>query len=285
MKLEETNPFVRQALVTKMDGKSHYAYNKLKCIDCRLFYITSGSGEIAFDEMTYNLYPGTVIVLPAGTEYMWRVENIGYYAVNFDYTQNFTHFEKTLHTKSTDLVKNSDILEQIVFSDTPELNNPIIIYDAQHMENNFRHIITEFYLKGEFCKILTSSILKTLIIIIVCNNKNAGKTKKEKSSLIIRDIIEYITANYNKDISNTKISEKFSFNPSYINRIFRMHTGTGMHEFLIKYRINAAKEMLLNNNMSVEEICMAVGFKDMPHFSKSFKKHTGKSPSEYQKHN
>jgi two-component system response regulator YesN len=64
-----------------------------------------------------------------------------------------------------------------------------------------------------------------------------------------------------------------------------MHTGTGMHEFLINYRINAAKEMLLNNHMSVEEICTAVGFKDMPHFSKSFKKHTDKSPCEYRKHN
>ena len=285
MKLEEINPFVRQALVTKFDGKSHYVYNKLKCADCRLFYIISGEGEMSFDNETHKLYPGTVIILPSGTEYMWRVDTMDYYAINFDYTQNFSHLDKSLHTKNAKLVKESDILEKVVFADTTELNKPIIIYDADHLEHNFRLIITEFYVKGEFCKILTSSLLKALIIRIVCNNKNASKTKKEKSSLIIRDIIEYITANYNKDISNTKISEKFSFNPSYINRIFRMHTGTGMHEFLVNYRINAAKEMLLNNHMSVEEICTAVGFKDMPHFSKSFKKHTGKSPCEYRKHN
>lgn len=284
MKIENINPFVRMALVAKLDGKSSYVYNKLKCPDCRLFYIISGGGEISLPHSTYKLSPGTVIIFPSGTEYMWCVENVEYYAINFDYTQNFTHIDKSLHTKTADSVKDSDILENVVFTDAEELNKPIIIYNGKHMENNFRNIITEFYVKGEFCKTLTSCLLKTLIIQIIYSNQNARKTKKEKSSLIIRDIIEYITANYDKDISNAKISEKFSFNPSYINRIFRLHTGTGMHEFLVNYRINAAKEMLTNNYMSVEEICSSVGFNDMPHFSKTFKKHTGLSPTEYRAH-
>ncbi len=48
-----------------------------------------------------------------------------------------------------------------------------------------------------------------------------------------------------------------------------------------KYRINMAMELLRSTNIEVREIAFMVGFSDLPHFIKTFKKHTGKTPSKY----
>ena len=284
MKFEEINPFVRQALVAKLDRKNHYTYTKLKSPDCRLFYIISGNGKISFENEEYNLQPGTVILFPSGIEYFWFVDNLKYYAINFDYTQDYSEFNKTLHAIPASSINNANILKHPYFEDTSELKAPIVIYDLLSLEKYFSLIVTEFNVKSEFYKPLTSSLLKTLLIrIVYC--KNNLKSEKENSSKVVRNIIEYITSNYDKDITNTKISEIFSFNASYINRIFKQYTGKSIRQFLINYRINAAAEMLANSNMSVEEICLSTGFKDISHFSKTFKKHVGKNPCSYRRKN
>ena len=280
MNFEEINPFVRIAVVGKIDKKNHYTYTKLKSPDCRLFYIISGSGKISFGNEEYELKMGTVILFPSGIEYFWLVDSLKYYAINFDYTQDFSKFDKTLLATSTSSLKNASILKHPDFEDVPVLKAPIVLYDILSLEKYFNLIVTEFNVKSKFYKPLVSSLLKTLLIrIVYC--KMHLKAENVKSSKVVRDIIEYITANYDKDITNTKISEIFSFNASYINRVFKQYTGKSIHQFLIKYRINAAAEMLATSNMSVEEICMSAGFNDISHFSKTFKKHIGKNPSAY----
>lgn len=280
MNFEEINPFVRQAVIAKLDRRNHYTYTKLKSPDCRLFYIVSGNGSISFENAEYKIQPGTVILFPAGTKYIWFVDNMKYYAINFDYTQKFNQFDKTLHAISSSTIKNTNVLKHPDFDDIPIFNNPVVIYDVLSLEKYFNLIVTEFNIKSELYKPLTSSLLKTLLIrIFYC--KTHLKNKKDNSSKVVRDIIEYITSNYDKDITNTKISEVYSFNASYINRVFKQYTGKGIRQFLINYRINAAAEMLTNSNMSIEEICLSTGFKDVSHFSKTFKKHVGKNPCVY----
>ena len=54
-----------------------------------------------------------------------------------------------------------------------------------------------------------------------------------------------------------------------------------LHKFILVCRINAAKELLTNSNITVSEAAAAVGFPDAAHFSKCFKEYTGISPSRY----
>ena len=150
------------------------------------------------------------------------------------------------------------------------------------LEETFRFIITEFYLNTEFCKPLISATLKALILRIL-SEKRGNTAKKDNNPDRIRSIIEYIALNYDKEITNTKIAEEFCYNPSYINRVFRENTGMGIHKFLINYRINSAIELLSNKNLSVFAVALSVGFTDISHFSKMFKKKTGKSPADYRK--
>ena len=142
---------------------------------------------------------------------------------------------------------------------------------------------TEKYISGDFSSLYTSSLLKAIIIGAVRLYREQHSPKEGKNAALVREIIEYIESNFNVDITNSDISSHFNYNSSYLNRVFKQHVGMTLHSFLLTFRINTAMEMLDNQSSSVGEIAESVGFTDIPHFVKSFKKITGKTPGEYRK--
>ena len=279
MLLKDIQPFVRQALVTKLDRSSSRSdiSTWFQAPDCRLFYIINGHGKMEMENATYDLAPGCAIIFQAGTRYMWNVEKINYIAINFDYTSEHSHITSPFHPIQADMFTPSNIIETVGFEDTDLLNEPLFIKDALSTEYFFRILTTELYIGQEYDNELLSSCLKTLIISFV---RMANAQKQEKHS-IVQKIIQYIQNNYNKDLDNEKISELVHLNSSYTNRVFKQYTGTTMHKFLVDYRINLALELLRTSTDSINEIAAAVGFADVPHFVKSFKSYTGKTPTQY----
>ena len=284
MLLKNIEPFVRKALVTSMNNsvKSDVA-TKLKTPDCRLFYIISGNGKMTVDGVSYSLRPGCAIMFRSATEYTWHLDEIGvsYIAINFDYTMNFSHISKSFHPIHAENFIDSTILEKILFDDAKVLNFPIYIETATPLEANLRLLTSEFYLKNEYTNELLSTCLKFIIINIVRLCGTQQNPEQKRSYDIVRRVIQYIENNYKEDLSNENLGEYFHFNSSHLNRIFKQNTGDTLHNFLVRYRMNLAMDLLHTSNQSVNEIVNSVGFSDVPHFIKSFKKITGKTPGEY----
>lgn len=69
--------------------------------------------------------------------------------------------------------------------------------------------------------------------------------------------------------------------PTYMSKLFKQETGESPINYLIKIRMEKAKELLVKEELSVKEIANSVGYQDAYHFSKLFKKYTGNSPSDY----
>ncbi len=285
MLLRNIEPFVRQATITKLTSQNEHDVSKaLMTPDCRLFFIISGNGKISISGETFDLSPGCAILFSSGTEYMWIAEdNDGFsmITVNFDYTMNFSHIRSSFHPTHSELFNPSSILERPTFSDAICLNMPIFIPDGAFLESRLRLLASEFYLGCSYATELLSSTLKSVIIHIVRYLDAETGSVKKKSYSVVLSVIEYLQTNYDKDITNEMIGEQFHFNPSYINRIFKQHTGSSLHEFLISYRINLAMELLRTTKIPVSEIAASVGFPDIPHFIKSFKKISGKTPGKY----
>jgi YesN/AraC family two-component response regulator len=66
-----------------------------------------------------------------------------------------------------------------------------------------------------------------------------------------------------------------------MSKLFKQETGESPINYLIKIRMEKAKELLVKEELSVKEIANSVGYQDAYHFSKLFKKYTGNSPSDY----
>jgi len=83
------------------------------------------------------------------------------------------------------------------------------------------------------------------------------------------------------EITAKDVSLHLSLERSYFYRIFKKYTGSSPEQYIIKYRIKKATELIRYNKYSVTEIAEYVGIKDIYYFSRLFKKVMGVSPSEY----
>lgn len=284
MKLKDINPFVRQALVSRLTSSNKTdVFNKIRTVDCRLFYISDGNGKMRFEDEVYPLSKGTVVLFRAGTPYMWEVECLDYYAVNFDYTQDFSNIKQSFHPISDSLFLQKDIIDNRTFDDEELLNKPLVLSFAPEFEENIKKIVTEYLIGNDYSEMYISTLLKLIIINVIKKKKLILDADKEKTSTNVKQIIEYISKNYSKELSYQTLKEKFNFNPSYLNRIFKKHTGSSVYNFILNYRLNIAMEILRTQNLFVNEVAQLCGFTNPYHFTKAFTKHTGVSPTEYKR--
>ncbi len=92
-----------------------------------------------------------------------------------------------------------------------------------------------------------------------------------------RDIEE----NFSKDISLDDVSRVVNISPYYFSKIFKEESGSNFIEYLTGIRIERAKDLLINSDKSMKEICSLCGYTDPNYFSRSFKKNVGVTPTEY----
>lgn len=116
----------------------------------------------------------------------------------------------------------------------------------------------------------------------ICLSINDKKKLKHKD--LIDKIIYMINTEYgSNDLCIEKIADNFSMNATYIGRLFKMYTQKSINEFINDVRIKAAKELLKNENNSIDNISKKCGFSNISYFYKVFKNLNGTTPNEYRK--
>ena len=101
---------------------------------------------------------------------------------------------------------------------------------------------------------------------------------------VVDQIVNYFEDHYSEKISLDQIAENMYLSPFYISRIFKSETGDTPIRHLINIRLEKAKELLENGfDGSIQEVAAEVGYDDVYHFSKLFKKRFGMPPSKTRK--
>ncbi|NHN29885.1 response regulator transcription factor [Paenibacillus agricola] len=101
---------------------------------------------------------------------------------------------------------------------------------------------------------------------------------------VIHKAMEYMEAHYaNEHLSLSHVADEARMSESYFSRCFKEELGVSFIDYIIKLRMEKAKELLQAADSKTYEVAHAVGYSDYPHFSKSFKKYSGLSPNEYKK--
>ncbi|MBL8992449.1 MAG: helix-turn-helix transcriptional regulator [Spirochaetia bacterium] len=87
--------------------------------------------------------------------------------------------------------------------------------------------------------------------------------------------------NYSQKTPLAKLAGQVRLSPSHLLRLFKKAYGVSIHQWLIQKRLGRAKLLLLENKSSISEIARLTGFDSTQHFSTTFKKKTGLSPTAY----
>ena len=92
---------------------------------------------------------------------------------------------------------------------------------------------------------------------------------------------DYLDRNYAKDIHLSELANLFHYSKEYISKLFREEYDTGIYEYVLRYRMTRAQELLLENGLRIQSISERLGYKDSNYFSKAFRTFCGISPSEF----
>jgi len=97
----------------------------------------------------------------------------------------------------------------------------------------------------------------------------------------IKEALEYIKNNYNKNISVEQVAKELFLISYYFMHIFKKNVGKTFNEYLVQYRIEIAKQLLRDTKYKVFQVSELVGYKNTKYFSQLFKRETGLLPKEY----
>ena len=130
-----------------------------------------------------------------------------------------------------------------------------------------------------------SGMLQLLPVIFTSSDHIfAGKPIRiEKDVRRMQQISAYVMKHYVHSISLDDIAAEVGMNRSAFCTYFKRYKGMTFSQFVTQYRLNTACELLKHSQKSISEICYIVGFNDLPHFNRVFRKNIGMSASQYRK--
>lgn len=104
-------------------------------------------------------------------------------------------------------------------------------------------------------------------------------------SPIILKLLRNIEKNYSKDLNLKEISETYNINSIYLGQLFQKETGILFSDYLNNFRVNKAKNLLVETSLKAAEIGELVGYANKNYFYRKFKDIVGITPSEWRKIN
>lgn len=103
----------------------------------------------------------------------------------------------------------------------------------------------------------------------------------QNAGQIVEYATKYMLEHYMDNIDMTVFSQDLGFSSAYLTKVFNKYKGCTPGKFLTDIRINQAKQLLRNSDLPIRQIGEKVGYPDQFHFSKTFRKVTGYSPSTF----
>ena len=106
----------------------------------------------------------------------------------------------------------------------------------------------------------------------------------QNTSTLVRRAVAYMQQHFAHNLSRQQIASAVGISQNYLSRIFQHELGISPWEYLSRYRIKQAQDLLRDTEDSITEVAAQVGFEDPAYFSRVFRKQIGHSPQRYREH-
>ncbi|MBV6627994.1 MAG: helix-turn-helix transcriptional regulator [Rivularia sp. (in: Bacteria)] len=162
----------------------------------------------------------------------------------------------------------------------PQLNirDPLI-------ENIGLALKTELELNGAESKFYAESMATALSIHLLSRySSHQPQIKKYSGGLSdykLKEVTDYIQENLDKKLTQAELSSIVCMSPHYFATLFKQSMGITPYEYVMKSRIEKAKQLLLKRDLTIVEICSEVGFQNQSHFTRVFRQYTKTTPKRF----
>lgn len=230
----------------------------------RLFLPLSGKGEVKCNNHKYILEPGKFLLIPAFAQVYFSCD---------DYLEKYwCHFNAFVLNSRLDLFSFCDdcieleinAQESIIYT---YLFDRIIAGYADKISSGL-----DLFESVSALKVLLSPFLRSIPELAGHNSFQNMIT-----------LLSYIEQNLSKKISLPDLASHIGLHPNYMISVFKRRMGVTPINYLTRRRMHHALYLLHSSKLTVSEIAEKTGISSVQIFSKTFKRHYGKSPTDFRK--
>jgi len=128
---------------------------------------------------------------------------------------------------------------------------------------------------------ILNTIAESKDLIPVCKDSMTGKNEKESERLCL--VFDWILHNYERDLRVTEAAEICNMSVNAFSRFFSLRTRKTFSAYVSNMRLNKAARLLVENELSVSDVCYDCGFNNLSNFNRQFLKQYEVSPVKYRK--
>jgi two-component system response regulator YesN len=153
-------------------------------------------------------------------------------------------------------------------------------YEAGSSDSSVYHMTEKFMQELTEVKNLTDLSYVLMETLDQFTNMAFSHTTNNNLS-VIKKSIAYMNDHYNQNLTLDMVAEHVGLNAAYFSTLFKKEMGVNFSSYLINLKIDHAKLLLKNSNLSLINIAIELGFDNQSYFSNVFKKATGMTPKQY----
>lgn len=120
-------------------------------------------------------------------------------------------------------------------------------------------------------------------VLAIAKSIMEGLAAHHQVSPVVRQVLQFVHTSYSQDFSLKTLGQAFHVHPVYLGQLFQKEMNQTFSDYLNRFRIEKAKELMKEPGAKAGEIARAVGFWDSAYFLKQFKKYVGVSPGQFKK--
>jgi AraC-like DNA-binding protein len=254
---------------------SHWHFHK----EFELIFILKGQGMKIVGDHISNFTEGELVLVGEWLPHLWRNDP----GIEGDNDVDYI------------VVKFSKDFNGVNIFSLPELNNIRQLLLRSHRGISFS-LNRKDLIKEEILHLSTSYSSEKLIEFLKILEK---LSKEDQYELLcspgyslpfqvlgenrLQKVINYIFDNYAVNLTLEDISEIAIMTPTAFCRFFKMRTNKTFSHFLNEVRVSKACQLLINNNISIKQICFDVGFNSLTNFNRTFRSFKGVAPTIFRK--
>jgi len=159
----------------------------------------------------------------------------------------------------------------------------LVMRDLDEVYQVLKSLVLELDTGDTDNEMMIQLLLSQLMIRIARLRKANERNNMQQTEVYVRETMEFLHQNYDRDIKVKDIAASVSLHPGYLHRIFKSQTGQTLTDYLTVLRMEKAKMLLVRTDIPIMDISDYVGINSRQYFHALFKKYMNQTPADFRK--
>jgi len=240
-------------------------------------FITKGNGYHVINNNHHTIKQGNLFLITPKSEHNLLPANP---SEAFEWI-NVLFFPSVISTSLIDMVDTTDILKVLISSESLHYNTKELSdIELQNDTQEFQHIFEEMQQEFQARKAGYQNLLKGYLEILLVKIFRAYFYDPTSDTEISQKVLNYLREkSFQNDLNLEELAKRTFYSPQYFRKLFKSKTGIPLSTFIRQKRLDYAKQLLENTDLSISGVMEKAGFNDTKSFYAAFKSAYGVTPA------